>query len=157
MTLQKSTPAQISFQFYKILQGSFFIAIFLGVYVFYMMAKVVYVKEYFFKFQADLRVNFHTTISYELGFLEIVSFEIYLQNLTSHSACQFEQKFRTGIHFCKLNKRNAITMLEICSKSTIKVLERRRRRFGVFIVNFEQFSQYILVFTLLTLNKQTPA
>ena len=48
-------------------------------------------------------------------------------------------------------------MLEICSKSTIKVLERRRRRFGVFIVNFEQFSQYILVFTLLTLNKQTPA
>ena len=32
-------------------------------------------------------------------------------------------------------------MCEICSKITITTLERRRRRFGVFIVTLEQISQ----------------
>ena len=49
-------------------------------------------------------------------------------------------------------------MCEICSKLTIKTPERRHwRRFGVFIINFEDISQLVLVFPLLTLNKWTPA
>ena len=41
----------------------------------------------------------------------------------------------------------------MCSKLTIKTSERRQRRSGVFIVNFEHISQLSLVFLLLTLNK----
>ena len=33
-------------------------------------------------------------------------------------------------------------MCEICSKLTIKTPERRRRRFGVFIVNFKQIVNF---------------
>ena len=45
-------------------------------------------------------------------------------------------------------------MCEICSKSTTMTLARpQRHRSGVFIVNFEQISQIVLVFQLLTLNK----
>ena len=45
-------------------------------------------------------------------------------------------------------------MFEICSKLTIKTLERRQwRRSGVFIVNFEQISHIALLFLLLTFNK----
>ena len=45
-----------------------------------------------------------------------------------------------------------------CSNSTIQTLEKdikfaRRRRSGVFIVNFEHVSQLFLVFLLLTFNK----
>ena len=47
-------------------------------------------------------------------------------------------------------------MYEICSK--LKTTERHHwRRSVVFIVNFEQISHIILVFPLLTLNKQMPA
>ena len=46
-------------------------------------------------------------------------------------------------------------MCEINSKLTIKAPERRLS--GVFIVNFEQISQIVLVFPLMTLNKQIPA
>ena len=48
-------------------------------------------------------------------------------------------------------------MSKICSKLTIKTPERRRRHSNVFIVNFEQMSQIVLVFLLLTLNKYMPA
>ena len=45
-------------------------------------------------------------------------------------------------------------MRQICSELTIKKLERRQwRRSGVFNVNYEQISQIVLVFPLLTLNK----
>ena len=45
-------------------------------------------------------------------------------------------------------------MCEICSNFTIKKPERHHRRWsGVLIVNFEQISQIVLVFLLLTLNK----
>ena len=40
---------------------------------------------------------------------------------------------------------------EICSKSTIKIPDRRS---SVFIVNFEQILHIVLVFPLFTLNKQ---
>ena len=53
------------------------------------------------------------------------------------------------------------TMRKICSKLTLKTLERhqqrlficRRHRSGIFIVNFEQILHIFLVFQLLTLNK----
>ena len=46
----------------------------------------------------------------------------------------------------KVNKRNAKTRCEICSELII----------GVFIVNFEHTSHLVLVFLLLTLNRQIP-
>ena len=46
-------------------------------------------------------------------------------------------------------------MCEICSKLTIKTLERHHWRCSdLFIVNFEQISHIILVFPLLTLDKK---
>ena len=51
--------------------------------------------------------------------------------------------------------KSAIETLEkvvkTCSELTIKTSEQRHwRRFGVFIVNFEHISQFLLVFLLLT-------
>ena len=58
----------------------------------------------------------------------------------------------------KVNNRNTRTRCEICLKLTIKTPERRQlRRSGVLIVNFEHNSHFVLVFLLLTLNKQMPA
>ena len=49
---------------------------------------------------------------------------------------------------------NFRTILEICSKLTIKTAERRHWRHpGIFIVRFEQISRNDLVFPLLVLNK----
>ena len=44
-------------------------------------------------------------------------------------------------------------MCEISLKLTITTPERRQRRSGVIIVNFEHISHFFLVFLLLTLNK----
>ena len=52
----------------------------------------------------------------------------------------------------KVNNRDTRTMCEICSKLTINLPERRRRRSGIFIVNFEHISHLALVFLLLTLS-----
>ena len=41
-------------------------------------------------------------------------------------------------------------MFEICSKLKIKTPELRRRRSGVFIVNFEHISHHFIVFLLLS-------
>ena len=58
----------------------------------------------------------------------------------------------------KVNNRNTKTRCEICSKLTTKTPERRQwRRSGVFIVNLERISQLVLVFLLLTLNRQMSA
>ena len=48
-------------------------------------------------------------------------------------------------------------MCEIYSKLTRKTPESQWCRSGVFIVNFEKISHIVLVFPLLTLNKQMPA
>ena len=46
----------------------------------------------------------------------------------------------------KVNNRNNRTRCEICSELTIKTLKRRQyRRSPVFIVNFENISQLLLV------------
>ena len=42
------------------------------------------------------------------------------------------------MYWFKVNKRNTRKSREVCSKLTIKTPERRRRRSGDFIVNFEQ-------------------
>ena len=58
-----------------------------------------------------------------------------------------------GIYLLKVNNRNIRARCEICSELTIKIPGRRqRRRFGIFIVNFELILHLVLVFLLLTLN-----
>ena len=60
--------------------------------------------------------------------------------------------YPAGIYLLKVNNRNNKTRYEICSKLTINMLERRQwRRSGVFIVNFEHISHFVVVF-LLTLD-----
>ena len=72
-----------------------------------------------------------------------------------------------GIYLLKVNNRNTRTRCEVCSKITIKTLERRHkmehlvitiitkssilwRRSAIFIVNFEHISHLALIFLLLT-------
>ena len=60
--------------------------------------------------------------------------------------------FPAGIYLFKVNSRNARTQWEICSKLTMKTLERRQwRRSGVLIVNSEHILHLVLIFLLLTL------
>ena len=62
--------------------------------------------------------------------------------------------FPVSIYVFQVNKGNTRTILEICSKLTIKTLEQcQRSRSGIFVVNFEQISRTLLVFLLLALNK----
>ena len=59
--------------------------------------------------------------------------------------------YPAGICLLKVNNRNNRTRRETCSKLTIRTTERRqwrRRRFSVFIVNFEHISHLRLVFLL---------
>ena len=61
--------------------------------------------------------------------------------------------YPAGIYLVKVNNRNTRTRCDVCSKLTIKTLERRHwRRSSVFIANFEHVSRLVLVFLLLTLN-----
>ena len=63
-----------------------------------------------------------------------------------------------GIYLFEVNNGNTRAMCEISSKLTIKTPEQHLwRRLCVFIINFEQISHIVLVFPLLTLNKQMPA
>ena len=78
-----------------------------------------------------------------------VWFYRYLNNKNAYT-----YDISSGICLLKVNKRNTRAMCEICSKLTIKTLQRRqRRRSGFLIVNFEEIPLCILVFLLLTLNK----
>ena len=63
-----------------------------------------------------------------------------------------KDEFPVGIYLLKFNNRNTRTRSEICSKLTITAPERRHFRLSdVFVVNFEHFSDLVLVFLLLTL------
>ena len=54
----------------------------------------------------------------------------------------------------KVSNRNTRTKCEVCSKLTIKTPERHQwRRSGIFIVNFENISDFVLMFLLLILSR----
>ena len=58
-----------------------------------------------------------------------------------------------SIYLLKVNNRNTRTKSEICSKLTIETSEQPQWcHSGVFSVNFEHISHFVLVFLLLTLN-----
>ena len=61
--------------------------------------------------------------------------------------------YPVDIYLLNVNNRNTRTRCEICSKLTRKTPERRHRRSGVFLVNFEHISHLVLVFLLLTLSR----
>ena len=64
---------------------------------------------------------------------------------------------KPGIYLFKVNNRNNRIIREVCSKLTIKTLERPQwRSSGVFIANFEQTSHIVPVFPWLTMNKCIP-
>ena len=66
---------------------------------------------------------------------------------------QHWKAFPVSNYMLKVNKRNARTRCEICSKLTIKTPDRRQwRRSGVFIFKFEHILNLVLVFLLLTLS-----
>ena len=70
--------------------------------------------------------------------------------------CKFCYTFYlASIYFSKVKNGNTRIICEISSKLLTKT--PMTSCFGVFIVNFEQISQIVLVFSLLTLNKKTPA
>ena len=57
-------------------------------------------------------------------------------------------------YMSKVNNKNTRARFEICSKLTIKTPKRCQwRRSGVFFVNFELISHFVLVFLLLTLRR----
>ena len=65
-----------------------------------------------------------------------------------------ETIYPTNIYLFNVNNRNTTKRFKICSKLTIKTLERRQWRLcGVFIVNFKHISHLFLVFLMLTLSK----
>ena len=63
-----------------------------------------------------------------------------------------------GIYLFKINNANIRTVSEIYSKLPVTKPEWRHwSRSGIFIVNFEQISLIVLMFPLLTLNKEMQA
>ena len=54
-----------------------------------------------------------------------------------------------NIYLFKVNKKNTRKKYEICSKLTRKSLERHRRRSSLFIIDFEDISQFLLAFVFL--------
>ena len=73
--------------------------------------------------------------------------ERYLELSQSYTMDLLAKKtYPAGIYLLKVKNRNTRTRCEICPKLTIKIPERRRRRCGVFIVNFENISHLVLVF-----------
>ena len=63
------------------------------------------------------------------------------------------KSFQENKYIFKINNKNARKKCKICSKLTIKTLERHRwLRFGDFIVSFKYSLHIFLVFLLWTLN-----
>ena len=67
------------------------------------------------------------------------------------------RELRMLLYLLKVNNESIRTRYEICSELTIKTPKRRRRRSGVFIINFEHISYLVLVLLLLTLNMLLPS
>ena len=59
------------------------------------------------------------------------------------------EALQAGIYLLKVHNKSTRIWCEICSKLTIKTPERRQwRHAGVFIVNSEHISYFVLVFLL---------
>ena len=79
---------------------------------------------------------------------------IYYMSQLSETCNYKISSYPIDIYMFKVNNRHTRTRCEICSKLTIKTPERRHwRHSGVFIVNFEHISHFVLVFLLLTLSR----
>lgn len=64
--------------------------------------------------------------------------------------------FQVGIYLLKVSNENTKTMDKTCSKLSIEIPKRRHSRHSDgIIVNFEHSLHIGIVFSLLTLNKQT--
>ena len=93
-----------------------------------------------------------------------VSFKIHLvfTNGENQLSCHWQwlektivRSYPAGNYLFKISNRNTIIRCERCSKLTIKTPERRHRRCsGVFIVNFEHISHFVLVFLLLIVSSK---
>ena len=76
-------------------------------------------------------------------------------NKTNTSLCRWSLKFvdrntQLTLTSKSTKKKNDRKRCKICSKLTIKTVERRHgRRSGVFVVNFEHISHRFVVFLLL--------
>ena len=69
-----------------------------------------------------------------------------------------KSRYPNDNYMFKISNRRTRTRCEICSKLTVKILERRQqRRSSIFIVNFERIYYLLLVFLLLTLNMKLAA
>ena len=80
--------------------------------------------------------------------------EIVKKSSSSTQKTHHVSSYPAGIYLLKVNNRNFRTSCEICSKLKLKTPERCYcRRSGAFIVNFEQISDLVLVFLLLTLSR----
>ena len=81
-----------------------------------------------------------------LNMFKVKPFRIYSRSVLLHSP--------VANYIFNVNNRNTRTRCEICLKLTIKIPERCQWcRVGVFIVNIEHISHFVLVFLLLTLGR----
>ena len=79
-----------------------------------------------------------------LHYRDILHFEIFQQWINTSNVSP-----PVGIYLLRVNNRNTSIRREICSKSTIETPEQCHwRRSGVFIVNYEHISHFVLVFPL---------
>ena len=89
--------------------------------------------------------------------LEVILTALAVPSFPSSSNDFFQLGVSVGIYLFKFSNINFRTMYEICWTLTIETLERHHWLYsGIFISNFEQISYIVLVFALLTLNKQMP-
>ena len=94
------------------------------------------------------------TVKYQSGRVFTASLKALSPPAALCEICPTTEFFLVRIYMFKVNNRNSRTRCEICSKLTIKTLERHHwRRSGVFIVNFKHLSHLALVFLFLTLSR----
>ena len=91
-------------------------------------------------------------------FLEAVKavikwFQISKRRMVKKLSLHFWGRYPAGIYWFNINNENTGATSEICSKWTIKTPERRQWCSGVFIVNFEEISDIVLMFSLLILSQ----
>ena len=107
-----------------------------------------------FDFCINWGVAGYTPKSCLMHIIDFFKLESHKNNKSQANRCVETYTHPAGIYLHKVNNRSHRTRCEICSKLTIKKPERRYWcRSGIFMVNFEHISHLVLVFLLLTLNK----